>query len=155
VRTGHWKRIVGALDDPGAGKATRAASALEQAGRLISRRGLVVLVSDLLLEPDDVVRRVRALRTAGHQVAVLHILDPAERELATSGDAVFVDPESGEEVPATVADVRTAYRTTVAAALNEWRSLLGAAGASYETVLTDSPFGVPLRRAFAVRQRLP
>ena len=155
VRSGHWQRIVAALGDPGAGRASHAPAALEQAGRLIPRRGMVVLISDLLMDPDDVLRRVRALRVAGHHVAVLHILDPAERELEVTSDAVFVDPETEVAVPATVADVRTAYRATVEEALREWRSSLAAAGAVYETVTTDAPFGVPLRRAFAVRQRLP
>jgi uncharacterized protein (DUF58 family) len=155
VRSGQWKRIVAALDDPGAGRASRAPLALEQAGRLIPRRGMVVLISDLLLDPEDVIRNVRALRTAGHHVAVLHVLDPAERELPMTSDAVFVDPETEIEVPATVAEVRGAYQATVEAALHEWRSSLAAAGAAYETITTDAPFGVPLRRAFAVRQRLP
>ena len=155
ARIGHWKRIVAALDDPGSGRASRASDALEQAGRLISRRGMVVLISDLLMEPADVVTNVRALRHAGHQVVVLHLLDPAERELPITSDTVFVDPETATEVPATVAEVRAAYRRTVDAAINEWRQSLGALGASYETIATDAPFGVPLRRAFATRQRLP
>jgi uncharacterized protein (DUF58 family) len=155
VRAGHWQRVVAALDDPGAGRASQAAAGLEQAGRLIARRGMVVLISDLLMDPEDVVRTVRGLRTAGHHVAVLHILDPTERELPMTGDAVFFDPETETEVPATVAEVRSAYRATVDAALREWRESLTAAGAAYETIATDAPFGVPLRRAFAIRQRLP
>ncbi|HEX6966041.1 MAG TPA: DUF58 domain-containing protein [Gemmatimonadaceae bacterium] len=155
ARTSHWKRIVAALDDPGSGRASRASDALEQAGRLIARRGMVVLISDLLMDADDVVANVRALRHAGHQVVVLHILDPAERELPITTDTVFVDPETSIEVPATVAEVRAAYRRTVDAAIHEWHQSFASLGASYETVLTDAPFGVPLRRAFATRQRLP
>jgi len=158
-RSGQWRRIVAALEDPGAGRESRASEALEEAARLIPRRGMVVLVSDLLMDPEDVVRNVRSLRHAGHHVVVLHILDPAERDLpATVGgasEALFVDPESGLELPATVADVRDAYRATVEGALREWRESLASQGASYEVVTTDSPFGVPLRRAFAARQRLP
>ncbi|HEY9450589.1 MAG TPA: DUF58 domain-containing protein [Gemmatimonadaceae bacterium] len=159
ARSGQWRRIVAALDDPGSGRESRASEALEEAARLIPRRGMVVLISDLLMDPADVVRNVRSLRHAGHHVVVLHILDPAERELppAVGGanEALFVDPESGLELPATVAEVRDAYRATVDGALREWRESLAALGASYETVSTDAPFGVPLRRAFAARQRLP
>jgi hypothetical protein len=57
-------------------------------------------------------------------------------------------------VPASVAEVRGAYKLTVERAIAEWRSTLAAAGASYGTFLTDQPFGVPLRRVFAARQRL-
>jgi uncharacterized protein (DUF58 family) len=153
-RTRHWRRLVAALDEPGAARATHAPGALDAAGRLISRRGMIVLVSDLLLDPEPVLDVLRGMRHAGHQVTVLHVMDPAERELPQSSDAIFVDPESGDEVPATIADVRTAYRATVVEAIDEWRRALTAVGAAYEVVTTDSPFGIPLRRAFALRQRL-
>jgi uncharacterized protein (DUF58 family) len=155
VRTGQWKRIIASLDESGSGRASHAPEALEQAGRLISRRGMVVLISDLLMDLPAVVGNVRALRHAGHHVAVLHIMDPAEHDLPLASDSLFVDSETEAEVPAAVADVRAAYRATVDAAVREWRDALAGVGASYETVLTDAPFGVPLRRAFATRQRLP
>ena len=155
ARRQQWRRILAALAEPGRGRASDAPSALDQAARLIRRRGLVILVSDLLVDPDDAERALRRLRAAGHDVTVLHLLDPAERDLTMSGDAVFVDPETGLEVPASLADVRDVYRATVAEALVEWRRRCAAAGAVYETILTDAPFGVPLRRAMAQRQHLP
>ncbi len=83
-------------DDEGAGaRQSVAGEALLHAGRLMRRPGLVVLVSDLLTDVEPVDRAIRAVRAAGHDVVALHILDPAERDLAISGDALFVDPESG------------------------------------------------------------
>ncbi len=155
ARHGQWRRFVAALGDPGAGLASSAPAALDQAARLLDRRGMVVLVSDLLMDVDDAVRALRGLRAAGHDVTVLHVLDPDERDLPSQGELLFVDPESALEVPATVADVRAAYRATVNEVLDEWRARLGAVGVAYEVVSTDAPFGVPLRRAFAARQRLP
>jgi uncharacterized protein (DUF58 family) len=155
ARRGQWRRVVAALDEPGAGHASSAADALSQAARLISRRGMVVLISDLLIDLPAVERAVRGLRAVGHDVTVLHIMDPAERDLAVSAEAVFVDPETSLEVPASTADVRAAYRTTVDQVLGEWRTAFAAAGVAYEVITTDAPFGVPLRRAFASRQQLP
>jgi uncharacterized protein (DUF58 family) len=160
ARRGQWKRLIAALDDPGAGRETRAGAAFAQAGRLIPRRGLIVLLSDLLLEPEEVLVPVRALRRAGHQIVVMHVLDPAERDLVNGagsgkGEAVFVDPESEYAVPAAVAEVSEAYRQTVVRAIGEWREQLARVGATYELVDTDAPFGVPLRKAFAARQRAP
>ncbi|HKO17225.1 MAG TPA: DUF58 domain-containing protein [Gemmatimonadaceae bacterium] len=155
ARTGQWRRIISALEEPGAGRSTSAVTALEQAARLITRRGMIVLISDLLMDIPDVERAVRGLRAAGHDVVVLHIMDPAERDLPAGGEALFVDPESALEVAAAVSDVRQAYRQTVAEVVAEWRSMLSALGAGYELVPTDVPFGVPLRRAFAARQQLP
>jgi hypothetical protein len=109
-------------------------------------------VSDLLLEPRDIEEPLRALRAAGHDVTVLHIMDPAERDF-TAGEALYRDPESGVEVPA-AAHVRAAYRDTVDSVIGEWRQLFGRLGAGYEVVDTASPFAIPLRRAFAARERL-
>ena len=155
ARTGHWRRILTALEEPGAGLASSAPQALTQAARLINRRGMIVLISDLLMDAPEVERAMRGLRALGHDITVLHVMDPAERSLAGTGEALFVDPETDLEVPASVSDVRAAYRSTVDEVIEEWRSMLASFGVSYEVILTDSPFGVPLRRAFAARQRLP
>jgi len=155
ARNGQWRRVVAALEEAGAGRASSAPIALEQAARLISRRGMIVLVSDLLMDIPDVERAVRGLRAVGHDVTVLHLMDPAERELPSGGEAVFVDPESTLEIAASVADVRAAYRQTVDEVIDEWRTMFTSIGASYELIFTDAPFGVPLRRAFAARQALP
>jgi uncharacterized protein (DUF58 family) len=155
ARRGQWRRIVTGLSDPGRGRASSGPEALAQAARLITRRGMIVLISDLLMEPADVEQSIRGLRAAGHDVTVLHIIDPAERELPSSaGEALFIDPESHSEVPARVAEVKTAYRQTVDHVIEEWRRIFGGAGAGYDVISTDAPFGVPLRRAFAARQQL-
>jgi uncharacterized protein (DUF58 family) len=155
ARRGHWQRIVGALMDEGAGKASSAGQALAAAGRLIRRRGMVILISDLLMDVEEVATAVRGLRAVGHDVTVLHIVDPAERELPPGGESLFTDPETDVELPTRVPDVRAAYRATVAHVMDEWRRTLGGLGAGYEVVDTDQPFGVPLRRAFAAREALP
>ena len=126
-----------------------------QAGRVIRRPGMVILISDLLMDEQYVGESVAALRAAGHDVSVFHIVDPAERDLSVASEAIFVDPESGSNVAVRVADVRDAYTTTVDEALEDWRNRIVGSGASYALVPTDVPFGVPLRRAFAARQRLP
>lgn len=149
---GQWRRIISALEERGAGPASAAGEGLRQAARLVRRRGLVVVISDLLLDAGEIEEPLRALRAAGHDVTVLHLLDPAERDF-TAGEATYYDPETGLEVAA-AAHVRAAYRETVAAVLSEWRSAFGRLGVGYEVIDTGMPFGTPLRRAFAARERL-
>lgn len=155
ARSVQWRRIVRALLEPGAGTDSRMGDAVRQAAKLIRRPGLVIVISDLLVDADDMESALRVARAAGHQVTVLHVIDPAERDLDMRGEAIFQDSESDLQVAATVSDVRDAYRATVVEAIEEWRARLAAIGATYELVPTDAPFGVPLRRAFATRQRLP
>jgi uncharacterized protein (DUF58 family) len=155
ARSIQWRRIVRALLEEGRGRDSLVADGVRQAARLVRRPGIVVVVSDLLVDAGEMERAVRVARAAGHQVVVFHVMDPAERELPFAGEALFRDPESGLEVAARADDVRQAYALAVRHTVGEWRSRLAAIGASYEVVLTDTPFGVPLRRAFATRMRLP
>ncbi len=156
ARNVQWRRIVSALEEGGAGNDSDMSAALVQAGKLVSRPGLVVLISDLLVDEEATLNAVKVVRAGGHGVTVLHIMDPSERDFDVSPEGVFVDPErEGLRLPATASEVQEAYRSTVDHAIAEWRSKLAALGVGYEVVFTDSPFGVPLRRAFASRQRLP
>lgn len=156
ARNVQWRRIVKALEEGGAGYDSDMSAALVQAGKLVSRPGLVVLVSDLLVDEEATLNALKVVRAGGHGVTVLHIMDPSERDFDVSPEAIFVDPERDAlHLPATASEVREAYRRTVDQAIAEWRSRLAALGIGYEVVFTDSPFGVPLRRAFASRQRLP
>ena len=154
ARSVQWRRIVRALLEEASGKESRMAEGVKQAAKLIRRPGLVIVLSDLLVDVDEMEQALRVARAVGHQVVVLHIMDPSERELDAPGEAIFVDPESNLEVTANVADVRVAYRATVSHAIEEWRTRLAALGAAYEVIMTNEPFGVPLRRAFAARQRI-
>src|SRR5688572_32881440 len=76
ARSGQWRRLVAALAEPGNGRASDLASALGQAARLVTRRGMVILISDLLVDVDTALPAMRGLRAAGHDVTVLHVMDP-------------------------------------------------------------------------------
>ncbi len=95
-----------AFAEPGGGSESNVAEALAQAGKLVRRPGFVVLLSDLLTDPVPVADAARTLRARGHEVLVLHIMDPAERDFPEGGEALYRDPESRLEVPASPGDVR-------------------------------------------------
>ena len=141
----QWRRLVAAFDEPGGGEASDVAGALAQAGRIVRRPGFVVLLSDLLADVEPVAEAARTLHARGHEVLVVQIMDPAERDFLDAGEALYRDPESGVQMPAAPADVRTSYQATVQEAVAEWRGELGRAGARFAVASTDEPFGRPLR----------
>ena len=154
ARTAQWRRLVGALAQSAGGRASDLATALEGTARLVARRGMIVLVSDLLVDAEAALPALRGLRAAGHDITVLHIMDPSERHFTLNAEARYTDPESELEVPAG-ASVRAAYDATVAEVIDEWRASLGAMGVAYELVLTDQPYALALRRTFDARARRP
>ena len=149
----QWTRLIAALDAPGGGDASDVAGAMMQAGRIVRRPGFVVVVSDLLVDTMPVADAARTLRARGHEVLVVQVMDPAERDFPESGEARYRDPESRVEVPAAPADVRASYQVTVREALEEWRSELGRAGARYALATTDEPFGKALRLLVGINGR--
>ena len=155
ARTTQWRRLAAALMERAGGRASDLAAALEQAARLVTRRGMIVLVSDLLVDVEAALPALRGLRAAGHDVNVFHVMDPAERSFTHTREARYADPETELAIPASGADVRAAYDSTVATVIAEWRTALAAMGVGYELVITDQPYALPLRRAFDARQRRP
>lgn len=150
----HWYELVRAIGPlHGAGR-TEAHTALRDVAARLRRRGLIILFSDLLVEPAVTRLALRFLRHRGHEVLVFHLLDPGERELPGVGDARFVDPESGEELPISVADLRSEYRDAVAGALLEWRDTLVPQAIDYVIVETDQPMALALRAYLRKRERL-
>lgn len=153
ARTGQWELLVRALSGLTGEGGTAADRALPRVLDLLKRRGLVVFVSDLLLERDTALRALRFLRHRGHHVTVFHLMDPAERELRGPVEARYVDPESGAAAVATAADLARAYRTTVDRVVAAWRRACRTSGIGYHHITTDTPFGHALRRAAESRAR--
>ena len=149
----QWRRLVAALDEPGGGDASDVAGAMMQAGRIVRRPGFVVVVSDLLVDAAPVADAARTLRARGHEVLMVQVMDPAERDFPDTGEALYRDPESRIEVPAATADVRESYQATVREALDEWRGAIGRAGARYALATTDQPFGHALRHLVGANGR--
>jgi uncharacterized protein (DUF58 family) len=95
------------------------AGVLHEAAELMPRRGMVVLLSDLFYETEEVFAALDHLRFLGHDVLVFHILDPLERRLPLEGAIRFHDLETGEELVAQAEDIRPAYEAQIARWLDD------------------------------------
>jgi uncharacterized protein (DUF58 family) len=150
----HWFEILRSINAMEASGKTEAASAVRDIASRLRRRGLVVLISDLLVDPETTRLALRFLRHRGHEVLVFHLMDPGERELPAVGDARFVDPETEDELPISVADMRTEYRDAVRHAIQEWHDALVPNGIDYNLLETHQPMAGPLRLYLRKRERL-
>jgi hypothetical protein len=144
---------VGTLAGLEAGQGTAAEPALRRVVHQLRRRGLVVFVSDLLLDRELALKALRFLRHRGHQVLVLHVMDPAEVTLGGPAEARFEDPETRDAVVLRPSDWAGAYRETVRAVVHEWRLACRRHGIAYHRVTTDTPYGIVLREALAPSPR--
>ena len=148
------QRIIAELQPLEAMGGTSAEGALKDIAVRLRRRGLVVLFSDLLVSRPETLTALKFLRHHGHEVLVFHLVDPGERELPPASEARFFDPETGDELLVSVADIREEYREAVKEALDEWRRDLRPHGIDYEVVDTNAPLSLSLRAYLRKRERL-
>jgi uncharacterized protein (DUF58 family) len=153
ARLSHRRQLLGILGALEAGQGTAAEPALRRVVNQLRRRGLVVFVSDLLLDRELALKALRFLRHRGHQVLVLHLMDPAEVALGGPAEARFEDPETRAAVVLRPRDWAGAYRDTVRTAIHEWRLACHRHGIGYHRVTTDTPYGIVLREALAPSPR--
>ena len=147
ARSSHWTSLARTLANTGPGSATAAEPALRQVVAALRSRGMVIFISDLLLDRPLVLKALKYLRHRGHQVLVLHIADPAELELARGDETRFRDPESAAVVTLTPSEWGAAYRETVRGVVRAWGEACRASGMRYALIPTDSPFGTALGHA--------
>jgi uncharacterized protein (DUF58 family) len=151
----HWRLLLQHLNALAGGGRTDAGSAIRNVAMRLRRKGLVILLSDLLVEPAETARALIYLKHTGHEVMVFHLIDPGERDLPTTGETRFVDPETGDSLQVSVADMRREYRDAVEGAVAEWTTKLASQGIAYSTVGTDEALARALRLFLWKRERLP
>src|SRR4051794_36428061 len=109
-RPGHLHRLMMSLERAPAGTATDLAAPLDQVAKTARKRGMVVLLSDLLAPLEAIETRLGYLRSRGHEVVVMRVLDPAEVDFPFQEAALFHDVESGRELYVDPQLARERYR---------------------------------------------
>lgn len=142
-RQGHTHRIMVALERSPAGAGTDLSAPLEQVARTARKRGLVVLLSDLLAPLDTLETHLGYLRSQGHEVAVLRTLDPAEVDFPFQAAAMFHDVETDRELYVDPELIRAQYRQKFAAHALALRTICHRLGID----LYDLPTSQPLEHA--------
>src|SRR4051812_29424139 len=152
-RPGHLRRLMAALEREPTGRATDLAAPLEQIAATVRKRGLIVLISDLLAPVDTLRTRLGYLRSRGHDVVVLRVLDPAELQFGFTTPAMFHDVESGREVYIDPDGAREGYLRRFAAHAAEVERACVDLGIELETIATDRPLELVLFDLLKARMR--
>ena len=154
ARRSHLDVLLKELDAIAPGGTTALPGALHHLAERIRRRGLVILFSDLLAPPDEVLSGLAHFRHRQHEVLVFHILDPAEWTFDFDQPATFVDSETGEEVALEPWEVRQGYKRRLEAWAERYRTECRRAQIDYVAVDTSTPYDQALYRYLEKRRRL-
>lgn len=150
---GSLNHALSVLHQTKPGEKTDAAAAMHRVAEAIRRRALVVIISDLLDDPDGIIKAIAHFRGQHHDVIVLNVLDPVELDLPLKRGAEFRDLETGERLVADPRALADAYRETFGAFLDTYRQACAELRADYRLCRTDEPVDTFVRAYLEARRR--
>jgi uncharacterized protein (DUF58 family) len=152
-RPGHLHALLLALERIQPGLRSNVGRPLHQLAEALLKRSLVVLISDLLDDPEPVIRGLRHLKFRGSDVVVFQVLDPNELTFPFKGAAKFKDIETDEEVVADPARARRDYLRELAGLTLRYDRELRGAGIDYVQLDTSQPLDFALLTYLSARAR--
>jgi uncharacterized protein (DUF58 family) len=152
-RTGHMQTIFGWMERLEAGNETRLSQMLHLAAERITRRGIIVVISDFYDEPEAIISALQHLRFKGNDVIVFHVLDKNETDFEFTEPVLLEDSETEEEIHVMPDILAEGYRNTIREHIGRLRDGAAQNKIDYELLTTDKPLDYALFSFLAKRAR--
>ncbi|UCD17646.1 MAG: DUF58 domain-containing protein [Candidatus Zixiibacteriota bacterium] len=153
-KSGHLHVLLQELANQVPTDKTDIAVTLHEMAERITRRGLIIILSDLFDDPHEIISGLKHFRHKHHEIILFHILDPRERDFAFSSEAVFKDMETGEEITTLPWQIKRHYQR----ASREFAELIASecrqSRIDYHLIDTSVPFDYALYAFLAKREKL-
>lgn len=152
-RRSQIDRVFRALDGHRPGGVTAMVPIMHELAERLKQRGLIIVISDLLDDPEQVSTALRHFVAKRHQVIVFHLMDPAELTFPFDRQARFVDLETGTQTVTDPRQIRSAYLEALETFMHTYRQRCGDAGMEYIPVDTSQRYDQMLVQYLAARRR--
>lgn len=150
----HLNVLLNAIDSAEYGNDTNISATLHNVAERINRRGLIILISDLLDEPENILSGLKHFRHNQHEVLVFHIIDQEELDFNFSGDIQFEDLESEEKIKTQPRYIRESYQEKFNDFLNYYKLNFSNNRIDYQQLFTYTPFDIALTEYLLKRKRM-
>jgi uncharacterized protein (DUF58 family) len=140
----HLDSVIQAMDASDPRNRTGMHEILRTAAETYPRRGLMVLVSDLLVPREGLFRGLRLLRSRGHDVMVFHVMDDDELDFRFSGPTRFDGLESARQLNCNPRALRQGYLAALSGYLEEVRRGCAGQDIDYALLRTSQPLDAAL-----------
>ncbi len=143
-RPGHLRQLMLALEKPMEGRATDLTAPLRRMTELVRKRGLVVLISDLLAPVAELDAPLALLTAGGHEVIVFQVLDPAELDFDFPTASRFEDLETGRDIFLEPTTARRDYQRRLGEHLDAVKATCQRLGITHVQLSTAQPMELAL-----------
>jgi len=151
--TSHLTTIVRALEPRQPRDKTQLYEVLAKVAETYPRRGMMILISDLLVDPDDALRGLRLLRQLGHDVLVLHVMDDDELDFPFARPARFEGLETDDHLSCNPRALREGYLESLDRFLAKVRHGAARDNVDYALIRTSMSLDAALTAFLKHRQR--
>lgn len=149
----YLPQIFAALVQLEAAGGTNISAALHSIAASLNKRSLVILISDLLDEPSEIINALKHFRVQKHEVLIFHIVDKDEAEFKFKRETQFVDSETGEKIIVTPWQIRKQYLQNYDAHVAELREGFQQYQIEYNPVHTEIPLNDLLLKYLLKRRK--
>jgi uncharacterized protein (DUF58 family) len=150
----YMQPLIQELDNIQPGIDTNISETLHIMAERIRRKGLIILISDLIDDPEKIISGLRHFRHNKHEVLVFHLLDPEEIRFDFKGDVIFEDLESGEKILTTPWYIKQHYVQMIDEMIKQFRFNCRANLIDYQLLETNYTLDIALMEYLTKRARL-
>ena len=154
AKTSHSNIIMSALEKIKAGNDTQIRPVLNSMADRIRKRGLVILISDLLDDPEQVLMGLNNFKYNKQEVIVFHLVDRKEYDFDFTDRTQFNDMETGATITTDPWHIRSAYKNQINESIKNYRQGCRNLKIDYVQIFTDQPLDIALNQYLNKRQRL-
>ena len=147
----HLNSIIESLNVQDPSDKTDMSALLRRVAETYPRRGIMVLISDLLTDRDSLFKGLRLLRQRGHDVMVLHVMDDDELDFPFAGPTRFEGLESDDALNCNPRALREGYLEALGVFLDELRHRSARNGIDYRLIRTSEPLDAALATFISTR----
>ena len=150
----HLNTLLNTLDVKQPGNDTKIETVLHEMAERINKRGLVIIISDLLDDPKSILNALKHIPHKNQEVILFHILDRNELEFDCDSRTKFIDMESGAEITTDPWHIKTDYKNLILDLQKYYKSQCRHNNIDYVSLFTDDNLDKGLSEYFNKRQKL-
>ena len=154
ARPSHLNLILSQLDDKYSGYDTQIGIVLHELADRIRKRGMVILISDLLDKPENIIKGLKHFRHQNQEVIVFHIKDRKESEFDFNTRTKFFDMETGEEIVTEPWHIRSNYNELISKLESNYKSNCRENLIDYVPLFTDQSLDIGITEYLIKRSKL-
>jgi len=154
LRQTHLRHMLAALENVEPGGETNISVPLTELAEGLKRKGLIIVISDLLDDPEKVLSALQHFRFQGHEVLVFQVMDNGELNFPFTTMTEFTDLESGQKVVVSPEGMKPVYMEELRQFLAAYEKGCGGIHAEYKLFDTGKPLELALSEYLYRRSRL-